>query len=683
MNRCLISIAVLTSAALPTMAWAQPENWPSGDYPKTPYFELLSFPAQHDGKPLPIREPEQWNNRRVGITGAFQQVAGNLPPEMHRGHAKASEPQPCDLQITETTEQDGVPRQTISIASRNGERVTAYLWVPKDIPAGERRAAIVALHPTGPQGKGIVAGYGAKQYRNYGIELAQRGYVVIAPDYVGFGDQASHDLEKDDYVSGTMKGIVDHMRCIDYLCSRADVDPKRIGVIGHSLGGHNTIFLGLFDPRPAAFVSSCGWTNFHHYYGGKKLANWAQPRYMPNVVAKFNADPDKMPFDFDELVAALAPRPFLSISPLADGNFEYQGVKKAAVTARGVYELFGDPEKLQIRYPDCGHDFPDLQRREAYAFLDAALAHKRTAVVPDYAFAKPERVQIKSTLDGSEQPCDVFAALEMSLTDSTKYPLLVSLHSWSGTLVQRHQELLDGAARRNWIVIMPNFRGANETPEACGSKLAQQDILDAVEWACTRYNIDRQRIYLTGSSGGGHMTLQMAANHPQVWAAASAWVGISDLPAWHTKHMGRKYSQMMEKACGGAPGMSAAVDAEYAFRSPRTNLKNATAVPLEISAGIFDGHFGHSVPVSHSLWAFNEVAKANGDELIDDSTIAAWVAAPWRTPPTVDEEQLDKAYDRTVYFRRTSKNCTVTLFEGHHERMDDAALKFLERHVKP
>jgi len=56
-------------------------------------------------------------------------------------------------------------------------------------------------------------------------------------------------------------------------------------------------------------------------------------------------------------------------------------------------------------------------------------------------------------------------------------------------------------------------------------------VFDAVAWMKKNYNIDDKRIYLTGSSGGGHMTLQMVGNHPELWAAASAWVGISDLRA--------------------------------------------------------------------------------------------------------------------------------------------------------
>lgn len=643
-----------------------------------PHQRLLHY-VDEAGREQPVKSAADWQRRRAQILSGMEAVMGPLPAEMRRGTADAPSPAPFDLQVTEETEQDGVPRQTISLASRNGERVTAYLYVPKNIKPGERRAAIVALQPTGKEGKAIVAGFG-KANRGYGLELAQRGYVVICPDYVSFGDQLNHDFAKDDYVSGTMKGIVDHMRCVDYLQSRDDVDPEQIGVIGHSLGGHNSLFVAAFDPRIKAVVSSCGWDPFHHYYDGKKLANWAQERYMPRVVSEFGADPDRMPFDFYEVVGALAPRAFMTVSPYGDGNFQYVGVKKGVAEARKVYALLGAPLAIQARYPNCSHDFPDPQRREAYSFLDSALKHKPTARVPEIAFGRRTEVEIKSTVDDTPQPSYVTVPAAYDAAKPT--PLLVSLHSWSTDYKLRAPELEAGATARGWLIVQPNYRGPNDEPAACGSKLAQQDILDAVEWMAKNYHVDRKRIYLTGSSGGGHMTMQMVGNHPGIWAAASAWVGISDLKAWHELHAKRNYGEMMRKSCGGAPGDSPAVDAEFRDRSPVTHLAAARHVPLDIAAGIYDGHQG-SVPVRHSLAAFNVVAATNGDAPIDEPTIErlsdkAW----WTNVLPVDAEPHDASYDRTIYFRQTSGRCRVTLFEGGHERLDHAALVWLEQHVK-
>ena len=80
-----------------------------------------------------------------------------------------------------------------------------------------------------------------------------------------------------------------------------------------------------------------------------------------------------MPFDFHELVAALAPRPFFVNAPISDSNFEVAGVKKVIAAAQEVYALRGAKDKLKAVYPDVGHDVPEDVRREAYAWLDKAL----------------------------------------------------------------------------------------------------------------------------------------------------------------------------------------------------------------------------------------------------------------------------------------------------------------------
>ena len=204
-------------------------------------------------------------------------------------------------------------------------------------------------------------------------ELAKRGYVVLVPDYPSFGDY-EYDFKADAYTSGSMKGIFNHLRAVDLLVARPEVDPDRIGAIGHSLGGHNAMFVGLFDERIKVIVSSCGWTPFHHYYGGK-LDGWTSDRYVPSIREVYKLDPDKVPFDMYEIVAGFAPRAFFSVSPLRDGNFDVEGVRKVIAAARPIYELLGVPNNLQVRYPESEHDFPPKERHESYQFIDRILSH--------------------------------------------------------------------------------------------------------------------------------------------------------------------------------------------------------------------------------------------------------------------------------------------------------------------
>jgi len=270
----------------------------------------------------------------------------------------------------------------LDFLAAEGERVPAYLYLPHRSAVSGRSPAILALHPTGAIGKEIVDGQG-KENRGYAMELAKRGYVVIAPDYPSFGELSDYDFENDRYSSGTMAAIFYHMRCVDLLTQRTDVDPERIGVIGHSLGGHNAIFAGAFDERLKVVVSSCGWTQMAFYdigpvgiqqYGGR-LGPWAQDRYMPPIREKYQLDGDKIPVDYHEMIALLAPRAFFSNSPVNDSNFDVHGVEVGMEKAWDVYRFFGEEEKLQVRYPDAEHDFPTITRREAYEFVDKALMH--------------------------------------------------------------------------------------------------------------------------------------------------------------------------------------------------------------------------------------------------------------------------------------------------------------------
>ncbi len=262
-------------------------------------------------------------------------------------------------------------------------------------------------------------------------------------------------------------------------------------------------------------------------------------------------------------------------------------------------------------------------------------------------------------------------------------PLLVSLHTWSGDCEQRNEPLEKWAQQRGWIYLFPNFRGRNDRPSACGSELAQQDILDAVVWAREHYPIDDRRIYLTGVSGGGYMTMLMVGRHPDIWAAASAWVGISDLAAWHAKHAGQSYGTMLEKCCGGAPGSSEAVDEQYRARSPITHLARAANVPVDIAAGVHDGHTG-SVPIAHTLRAFNVLARAAGGSEISEAEINQLSHKSGRLDRPLSSDQVeDQTFGRSIYLRRRAGHSRVTIFEGGHEGIATAAIAWLERHRKP
>lgn len=287
-------------------------------------------------------------------------------------------------------------------------------------------------------------------------------------------------------------------------------------------------------------------------------------------------------------------------------------------------------------------------------------------------------VQIKSSVDGVLQNALFFAP------DSGKeVPLLVALHTWSSGWKNTYNvPLAKGCIDRQWAFIHPDFRGPNKRPDGCGSDLAVADVLDAVKWAQSKTKIDPNRIYLAGASGGGHMALQMAGREPNLWAGVSSWVPITDCAAWHAECLksGYRYHKDLEKSCLGKPGDNPKVDNEYHKRSPLTWLNKASNVPLDINAGIRDGHEG-SVPISHSLRAFNVLAE---EKLRLSEDQIKYFTEKSEVPDSLKKPGPDPSYgkDRQPLWRAESNRARVTIFNGGHEMIPTAIFDWLARQKK-
>ena len=275
--------------------------------------------------------------------------------------------------------------------------------------------------------------------------------------------------------------------------------------------------------------------------------------------------------------------------------------------------------------------------------------------------------------DGSDQP-----AKYMPSTSSDKAPLLVALHQWSGDYrTTGYIESINWCIEKKWHFIQPNFRGPNNTPEAMGSDLVVGDILKAVEYAKKNGNVDTSRIYLLGCSGGGHATLLMAGRHPEIWAGATAWVGISDIKRWHadSKRIKNKYHRMIEASLGGNPHENEKLAKDALYRSPLNWLK-PTLLPLDINVGIHDGHTG-SVPVGHSIRAFNAVSAENDRISEEDIT---YIEKNRKIPAHLEKPKADSLYEsKEVLFRRQSGTARLTIFDGGHEVIQSPALHWLEK----
>ena len=313
------------------------------------------------GQAQPVKTPADWQKRRAHIVANLQQVMGEMPPESRRV--------PLDVKTLEEVAEAKYVRRKITFVPEPGDCVPAYLLIPAGLKG--KVPAVLCLHQTTGIGKGEPAGLGGSANLHYAKELAERGYAVLAPDYPNFGD---HKLDPygTGYVSATLKGVWNHRRALDLLQALPEVDGARLGCIGHSLGGHNTLYLAAVDERVKVAVTSCGFNSFFKYMGGD-LTGWSHNGYMPRIASAYGKSPAKMPFDFTEVLGAIAPRAVFVNAPVGDSNFEISGVKDCLTAAGPVYTLLGGEGQLKAAHPDGGHDFPPAVREEAYQFIDRVL----------------------------------------------------------------------------------------------------------------------------------------------------------------------------------------------------------------------------------------------------------------------------------------------------------------------
>jgi dienelactone hydrolase len=342
----------------------------SPDSSRLPAENLLVY-RNDQGQTEPVKSIEQWQLRKREIRQGVATVMGEMPTEGKQ----------CDwdVKVEEEVDLGSCVRRLITYQSEPHSRVPAYLLIPKVLLDGKKKApAVLCLHSTDNViGHGNAVGLGPKPNRAYALELAQRGYVTLAPNYPLLA-KYQPDLKSLGWESGTLKAVWDNRRGLDLLASLPYVDASvGFASIGHSLGGHNSVYTAYFDERIKLVVSCCGLDSYVDYYDGDPKnwdleRGWCQTRYMPKL-AGYKNRLREIPFDFHELLGSIAPRRVLVIAPLRDNNFRTASAQRVVESASKVFQLYNKSDQISIVQPDCEHDFPDDMRELAYRFVTETL----------------------------------------------------------------------------------------------------------------------------------------------------------------------------------------------------------------------------------------------------------------------------------------------------------------------
>ncbi len=306
-----------------------------------------------------------WPKMRKSIESKTVSVLGKLPKETP------------DLQVKvmEELEFPGYIRRRINYFCDEWDRVSAWYFLPEE---SNDNPAVLCLHDRVPQGKDEPSAISGDPHLAFAQHYAELGYVTLAPDCITAGNRISsrkapynsEAFYKDNPKKSLLgKMLADHMRCVDVLSEAPEVDPARIGVIGHGLGGTNALLLSAFDERIRACVSSCGFTMLSEDTNPNR---WLEDEGM-SLLPKLEAAIAKgdYPFDWDQLLAMIAPIPNLLITALNDDVLSNTSSCSSAVMgAKTVYSFLGEADALNEMQHEEGRRMTFEGLRAADEWLD-------------------------------------------------------------------------------------------------------------------------------------------------------------------------------------------------------------------------------------------------------------------------------------------------------------------------
>ncbi|MFW6163235.1 MAG: alpha/beta hydrolase family protein, partial [Planctomycetota bacterium] len=307
---------------------------------------------------------EAWETRRSDVAAALRQALRPWPE-------KAA----LNARITGRAQRDGYVIENLVFESLPGLAVPANVYIPTHVPKPMPAVIVTAGHA-------MADGKNYDLYRTGQIGLVRLGFLVLAYDPVGQGERRrrgfSHTLAWNAFMVGhTLLGYMtwDTVRALDYLLTRPEVDPERIGLTGNSGGGMNTFYAFPVEPRLAAAASSCFVCSYHAFL--KDGGNHCICNHLPSVTRRAEE------FEF---VSLAAPRPFLATNGAKDPIFPIRGTRRTIERAKRVYGYHDAAERVALFEAPLPHGWAKPMREAAYGWFRRWLQGKGDGS----PFAEPE-----------------------------------------------------------------------------------------------------------------------------------------------------------------------------------------------------------------------------------------------------------------------------------------------------
>ncbi len=335
-----------------------------------------------------LKTKEDWLVRQAVVRKKLSEVIGPFPDHT-----------PLNAQITGTLDRGDYRIELLLYESSPGYYVDGAIYIPKDL---EEKAPAV-FYACGHSVEGFKVGI----YQHIIINLVKKGFIVLTIDPMGQGERYQYWDSKakklkfpiPDHehsyagaqcmISGYSTGrhfLWDMIRGVDYLITRNEVDPARIGVTGRSGGGNLSAYLGAVDDRIAAAAPECYITGYEYIY--KSIGPQCAEQNLYGMIGAG--------LDHADFIEVRAPKPTMIIGTTRD-FFSMQGTRESYKEAKSMYEAFGAGELLTLVTDDTVHKSTKNNREAMYAFFQKYLDNPGNPEDMEVEIPKPELLQVTSS----------------------------------------------------------------------------------------------------------------------------------------------------------------------------------------------------------------------------------------------------------------------------------------------
>jgi dienelactone hydrolase len=357
------ALLIAAAVALPAMPQEKPPAPLQQDWEGVPE-RFRNLPIGKWNVPASLA---QWKSEREKVKKIVIDSLGDLPPR----------PSPRDVRVVATDQKDGYRIEKFVFNNGVDSMVPGYIAIP-DQRQG-KLPAILTMHGHGST-KDNMFGYKPTSQDVAGL-LARQGFVVLGIDGYFNGerkgtgpsgllemqekgaDQEMSLFKLNLWLGRTLWGMMlrDEQIALDYLASRPEVDPKRIGAQGMSMGSTRAWWLAAIDDRIQATVGVACFTRYEDLIAIRELRAHGIYYFVPGLLKHF---------DTEAIMALLAPRPFLALTGDRDAGSPPSGMKKLEDILQRVYRLHGKPDSFQsVIYPETGHVYNDDMKQRMVAWF--------------------------------------------------------------------------------------------------------------------------------------------------------------------------------------------------------------------------------------------------------------------------------------------------------------------------